>query len=146
LRDLVRDLILVQVGGSEPVLQHFAPAPQGASDLASGLLEALRSQPDIVMLVSDGYENVRQGDVAQVVAGARQLEINTPIYQVVPLYTAAENLEQRRFGEAIPVLELAHEYDVRELLAYTLLASVGESLTPEELEQLQCILRAEVTL
>ncbi len=145
LRELVRELVLVQVGGSEPALQHFSPTPEGPSDLASGLLEALRSEPHLVMIVSDGYENIRQGDVAQIVSGLRQLEIQLPIYQVAPLFTVAENLEQRRFGANIPVLQLSHEQDIRELLVYVLLAVAGEALSVAELQQLQQILSVEVT-
>jgi hypothetical protein len=144
LRDLVREVVLVQVGGSDPALQHFSPAPQGASDLATGLLDALRSQPDLVIIISDGYENQRQGDVAQVVAGLKQLEINVPIYQVVPLFASSENLEQRVFGAGIPVLPLTHEQDIRDLLTYALLASAEESLTLREMEQLQQIWYGEV--
>jgi hypothetical protein len=144
LRDLVREVVLVQVGGSDPALQHFSPAPQGASDLATGLLDALRSQPDLVIIMSDGYENQRQGDVAQVVAGLKQLEINVPIYQVVPLFASSENLEQRVFGTGIPVLPLTHEQDIRDLLTYALLASAEESLTLQEMEQLQQIWYGEV--
>ena len=108
-------------------------------------LEAiLKLEPDLVIMMSDGYENQRQGDVAQVVAGLQRLEINVPIYQAVPLFASSENLEQRVFGAAIPVLPLTHEQDIRDLLTYTLLATAEESLTLQEMEQLQQIWYGEV--
>lgn len=144
LRDLVSEMTLIQVGGSESVLQHFSPAPEGASDLASALLEALRGQPDLVMILSDGYENRREGDVAQVVEGLMRLEIAVPIYQVTPLFTESENLERRCFSPAIPVVALADEQDIRELLAYIVLATASTPMTLQEIEQLQQILDREV--
>jgi hypothetical protein len=144
LRDLVREVALVQVGGSDPVRENFSPALQGASDLATGLLDALRHQPHLVLIISDGYENLRQGDVAQVVAGLKQLEISVPVYQVVPLFASSENLEQRLLGTTIPVLPLTHEQDIRDLLTYTMLSIAEESLTLQDMEQLQQIWYGEV--
>ena len=38
------------------------------------------------------------------------------MYQVVPLFAATEKLSQRRLGEEMPVVAIAHENGVRELL------------------------------
>lgn len=139
LQDRVRDVALYQVGGVAAGRDGLS-MPQGATDIASVLLTATREQPQVILVISDGYENVRQGDVEQVVQGLRRLGMATPIYQVVPLFTAAEKLSRRRLGAALPVIPLAHEDGVRELLAYTLLAAAGNVVSRQEIEQLQNML------
>ena len=140
LQERVQDVSLRYVGSSTPFNGASLPLPQGGTDIATALLAAACHKPQAILIISDGYENMRQGDTACVVQGLRQLNGATPIYQVVPLFTLAENLTQRRFGDNIPVIPLAHEEDVRELLAYMLLASVDEDIPTEEMERLQQIL------
>jgi len=142
LQERVQEVILHQVGGAMTDKDDQLPQPQGATDIASALLAAARQQPQAIVVITDGYENVRQGDTTQVVHGLRLLGLQLPNYQVVPPFTAAEKLTQRRLSEEVPVLPLAHEDGVREVLAYTLLAKAQNPLTPEELEQLQKTLLA----
>jgi hypothetical protein len=62
------------------------------------------------------------------------------VYQIVPLFAATEKLSQRRLGENIPVVAIAHEDGVRELLMRVLLTSEGEDISASEMEQLQQLL------
>jgi hypothetical protein len=116
------------------------PLLQGETDIATALLAAAYQKPQAILIISDGYENIHQGDARCIVQGLRQLDLTMPIYQIVAVFTLAENLAQRRFGENIPVIPLAHEEGVRELLAYMLLASIDENVSIEEMGQLQQIL------
>jgi hypothetical protein len=141
LQTCVRDVLLYQVGDAPAQEQEEAlPLPQGAADLAMAIIEAARQQPQIILVISDGYENRRQGDAGQVTHGLRQLGLAFPVYQVVPLFAATEKLSQRRLGEDMPVVPIAHEDGVRELLIRVLLASEGEHVSASEMEQLQQLL------
>jgi hypothetical protein len=136
----ISEVRLYQVGGVGSLETNALPEPGGVADVALALLQAAQDDAQVVLLITDGYENLRQGDTAQVVDGLRQLGYGTPIYQVVPVYALAENLTLRRLSENIPLLPIAHEEQVREALARMLLASAGDSLADEELQQLQVLL------
>jgi hypothetical protein len=140
LQERVRKVSLHQLGGTTTLTEESLPVLQGAADIAMAIIEAARADPQIILVVTDGYENVRQGDAAQVVRGISQFGRSLPVYQVVPQFTAAENLAQRQLGENIPVFPIAHEDGVRELLVRILLTSEGESVSDKEMEQLQQLL------
>ena len=67
---------IVQVftqAGPEVSCHYVGPAPrdgfleaEGATDLRRPLVEALLTRPELVVILSDGYENVRAGGVNQV--------------------------------------------------------------------------------
>jgi hypothetical protein len=140
LQERVRKVSLHQLGGTTALTEESLPVPQGAADIATALIEAARTAPQLILVITDGYENVRQGDAAQIVRGINQLGRTLPVYQVVPQFTAAENLAQRQLGENIPVFPVAHEDGVRELLARILLTSEGENVSGKEMEQIQQLL------
>ncbi len=140
LHERVHTIGLRYVGGSMPFGAAALPLPQGETDIATALLEATSQKPQAILIISDGYENIHQGDTRRIVQGLCQLDLAVPIYQIVPVFTLAENLAQRRFGDNIPVIPIAHEEGVRELLAYMLLASIEESVSTAEMGLLQQIL------
>ena len=116
-------------GGSDIVRKDIAPAPQGVTDLARALLMVAREEPQVTLLITDGYENLRPGDAALVAEGLRQLGSAGPIYELVPLYVESERLEQRRLGAPIQTVTLTHESEVRELLVRILLHTHGPALS-----------------
>ncbi|MBE3561980.1 MAG: VWA domain-containing protein [Ktedonobacteraceae bacterium] len=136
----VSDVRFYQTGGSVSLAGDVLPEPQGTADLADAILEAVRDNPQAILVMTDGYENTRQGDAAQIVRGLRKLGCSIPVYQVVPLFTAAEDLSLRRLGEEIPLVPITHEKGVRELLARVLLTTAGEHIAEGELQQLQALL------
>jgi hypothetical protein len=140
LRDRVRAVRLHQVGGSERLNGSAVARPEGATDLATAVLTAAREQPEVILICTDGYENVRQGDTAAVVAGLRQLGLDLPIFQVVPLFAASEALARRTLGQAIPVLAIQHEQEIGELLARVLLAHAPATLGDDEIHRLHRLL------
>ncbi len=124
--------------GSVSLASGALPRPQGASDLATGILEAARQRPRAILVITDGYENLRQGDAADVVRGLRQLGLTMPVYQLLPLFAAGEDVSQRALGEPIQLLPVEHEAGVGEVLARLLLATGGTTpLSAAELEQVQ---------
>jgi hypothetical protein len=140
LEERLNQVTVFQVGGSAPVDGRRIPRPVGPTDLATAVLEAARNAPQVILIVSDGYENCRQGDVAQVVEGLRRLGLAKAVYQVVPVFTPAENLCKRRLGENIPLLRVDHEAAAGELAARLLLAGETDDLRPTTLAAVQELL------
>jgi hypothetical protein len=112
-------------------------APEGVTDLAQALLEVTREDPQVTLLITDGYENLRPGDAALVAEGLLRLGRTGVIYEVVPLYVESERLEQRRLGAPIQTITVSHEGEVRELLARILLHTHGPALTAADTTRAQ---------
>ena len=143
LRARVRESVFAQIGGSISLDEETLPTPQGVTDIATSIVRVARDQPQALFVITDGYENTRPGDAEQVVQGLRNLGLTMPVCQVVPLFAAFENLSQRKLGANIPVIPVAHEEGVRELLARVMLASANETLSANEVAQLQQLLFAK---
>jgi hypothetical protein len=125
LERCVDELRVVQVGGAgDP------PAPEGQSDLASAVLDLIegpadapasyrtspaRPAPDVVVVVTDGYENRLDGDLARVIAS---LGPDAPAVVVcVCKFTAKDDLCLRRpLREGGAQIEFWHEDDFSEVL------------------------------
>ena len=142
LQQHVSDLNVFQVGGSVVLNGRGIPRPQGATDLATAILEAARTEPEAILIVTDGYENFRQGDVDQVVAGMRRIGLATTIEQVTPVIAAAEDLSRRRLSEAVSVVPVEHEAGVGELAARLLLAGQPDDLDTQVLPAVEQLLFA----
>ncbi len=71
------------------------PVPGGATALAPALIEAARTAPDGIVVLSDGYENQLGGDAADVLRAFRALGIETPIAHVLPAFTDREQVAER---------------------------------------------------
>lgn len=61
------------------------PIPSGDTDLASAVLEAYKSHPEMVLLITDGYENVAAGTVNSLLRGLRAIGFNAPLVQLTPV-------------------------------------------------------------
>jgi hypothetical protein len=142
LQTCIRDVLLYQAGDVAAFEQEALLLPQGATDLATAIIEAASQQPQAILVITDGYENRRQGDAEQVVRGLQRIGLTFPVYQIVPLFAATEKLSQRRLGKEMPVVAIAHEDGVRELLMRVILTSEGENVSAREMEQLQQLLIA----
>jgi hypothetical protein len=97
-------------GGGDP------PRPEGDTDLALALLDALEGDPDIVAIVSDGYENVLAGDLARVAASLPAAGIDVPVVFCHSKFTDKDDLTLRRPAPGLPELEFWHQDDFAELL------------------------------
>jgi hypothetical protein len=72
------------------------PMAQGATDLAMALVDTLEPQPDLVVIIADGYENQAEGDLGRVVATLPQMGITTPIALCTMQFTDRDSLTWRR--------------------------------------------------
>ncbi|KAB2349155.1 VWA domain-containing protein [Actinomadura rudentiformis] len=104
-------LQVVEVGGGER-------APAGATDLATGVLDALTAAPDLVAVISDGYENLFPGDLARVVATLPRAGVTTPVVFCHAQFTGADDLTLRRPAPALPQRGFWHQDDFTELLPW----------------------------
>ncbi|MGA9381040.1 MAG: VWA domain-containing protein [Phormidium sp.] len=104
LEKCCQELQLYSVGGSGEL-----PIPEGDTDLANALLDALANAPDLVVIVSDGYENQIPGDLAKVVATLPQLGIETPVVFCHSKFTKKDDLSLRRPALNLPQLEFWHQ-------------------------------------
>ncbi|MBV6626753.1 MAG: VWA domain-containing protein [Rivularia sp. (in: Bacteria)] len=104
-------LKVYQVGGTADVL----PMPKGHSDIATSLLDALNGKPDLVVIVSDGYENIYPSDLSKVVATLPQIGIATQIVFCHSKFTKQDDLELRRPAKNLPQLEFWHQEDFKNL-------------------------------
>lgn len=111
LEKLVEDLEVVPVGGVGDL--HF---PSGGSDLAMGLIDALEQQPDLVLIVSDGYENRSAGDLEKVVKTLPQLNIKTPIFFIQSQFYYKDDLSHRRPAPSLSELGFWHQDDFENVL------------------------------
>ncbi|MFI0408854.1 hypothetical protein [Actinomadura sp. 3N508] len=106
-------LEVIEAGGDER-------APRGATDLATGVLDALGADPDLVAVVSDGYENVFPGDLARVAASLPRAGVTTPVVFCHALFTAGDDLRLRRPAPALPQRGFWHQDDFAGLLPWML--------------------------
>jgi hypothetical protein len=104
-------LEVVETGGDERL-------PRGATDLAAGVLDALGAGPDLVAVVSDGYENVFPGDLARVAASLPRAGITTPVVFCHALFTGSDDLTLRRPAPSLPQRGFWHQDDFAELLPW----------------------------
>lgn len=63
--------------------------PRGDTSMARALLDALATRPDVVLVISDGYENAPAGRFGEVMSVLRRIGVTTPVYHLDPV-TAAE--------------------------------------------------------
>lgn len=143
LRELIPGATLYQVGGDVGLDASEFPRPGGETDLATAVIAAARERPSLIVAITDGYENARQGDTAQVVEGLSRLGLDPLVYQVVPFFARREDLSQRSLGDQIRVLPVEHDDGVRELLARVFLCQLGETVVPAELLVLRSLLSTQ---
>ncbi|HMA36350.1 MAG TPA: VWA domain-containing protein [Chloroflexia bacterium] len=104
-------LTIYPVGG-----RGALPPPEGPTDLAAPVLAALADDPDVVAIVSDGYENFYQGDLARVVATLPQAGVRIPVVFCHSKFTPLDDVSLRRPAPTLPELAFWHENDFEEVL------------------------------
>jgi len=90
------------------------------TDLATGLLDALAAGPDLVAIVSDGYENTYPGDLARVVASLPHVGETTPVVFCHSTFGHSDDLSTRRPAPTLPQRAFWHEGDFEPLLLWLL--------------------------
>ena len=109
---------------------------QAGSQTALGepLLNALDWNPDLVVIVSDGFENdppQGAGEVARIFRKKIDPESTTQIVHINPVFDA-DNFEPRNLGAAMPTVGVRDAEDLPTMLGFARFATGGAPL--EELE------------
>lgn len=109
LRDVLaeaaeRSTIVTSDGRVAPTAELIEPA--GDTSLSAGLITLLKREPDVVFVLTDGYENAPAGRFAEVIRVVRQMGIETPIHQFSPVF-AAESRGIRSLSAAVPGLPVS---------------------------------------
>lgn len=108
--------------------------PRGQTDLAGPLLDALETRPDLVVVVSDGFDNDPlggAGEVCRVFRARLDPGRRTTIVHINPVFDAPE-LGPRRLGGAVPTLGLRDAEDLPTALAFARFAAGDLSLVELE--------------
>lgn len=128
-----------------PALEADRPAltvtAHGQTDLASPLLEALRWAPDLVVIVSDGWENCPPGAVTQLVRAFRARipgADRTSIVHMNPVFDA-DTLAPKTLGPDLPTVGVRDAEDLLTMLGF---ARFAEGAAP--LAELEAYLAARV--
>lgn len=103
LRDVLaetaqRSTIVTSDGRVAPTAELIQPS--GDTSLASGLISLLKREPDVVFVLTDGYENAPAGRVAEVIRAVRRIGVQTPVHQFSPVF-AAESRGIRSLSDAV---------------------------------------------
>lgn len=77
---------VITVSGQEATKR--IPFAKGDTELATPLVKALDGDPDIIFVISDGYENVEAGLFKATLQKVRQLGIETPVFHINPVMAA----------------------------------------------------------
>ncbi len=96
------------------------PTPGAATDLAGGVVAALRERPDVIAVVSDGYENTYPGDLARVAATLPRLGVDTAVVYCAATFSHSDDLSLRRPAPAVPQRAFWHEADFASLVLWML--------------------------
>ncbi|MBX7221519.1 MAG: VWA domain-containing protein [Blastocatellia bacterium] len=96
--------------------QEALPDPQGATDLAGAVLSAFESDPDIVIVITDGYENSDQGDLAGVTKALQNAGFTTPVVFCHSAFSHSDDLGLRRPAPNLPHLTFWHEQEFKSLI------------------------------
>lgn len=108
--------------------------PRGQTNLADPVLDALEWGAELVVLVSDGYENDPPGTVARVVEAYRRdldRERRVSFVHANPVFDS-ESFEPKTLGPSIPTVGMRSAEDLPTMLAFARFVDGGSNL--DELE------------
>ncbi|MGW4241471.1 hypothetical protein [Nocardia sp. NPDC004722] len=122
LAELCPQLTVIEVGAAQTA----------ATDLATGVLDALEAvaapahpAPDLVVVVTDGYENQLPGDLARVAATLPSIGVDTPIVLCQALFTGSDDRTLRDPAPALPHTAFWHQDDFAALLPWLFARTPG---------------------
>jgi hypothetical protein len=107
--------------------QSDPPIPQGETDLATALLDALEGDPDLALVVSDGYENAAHGDLARVLEALPGAGVTTPVVFCHSKFTSKDSLDLRRPVPGAVEVGFWHEDDFPSVYRQLFAMSRGEA-------------------
>ena len=96
------------------------PTTGDGTDLAGGVLAAARERPDLIVVVTDGYENTYPGDLARVAATLPRLGVEAAVVCCPATFSHSDDLALRRPAPALPQRAFWHEADFASLVLWML--------------------------
>lgn len=108
LGEVCEHLTVIEIGDNQT----------GPTDLATGLLDALDTAPDLIAVITDGYENRFPGDLARVVSSLPRVGITTPIVLCQALFTNGDDRSLRDPAPDLPHHTFWHQDDFAALLPW----------------------------
>ena len=127
-----REYMSFWTGG--PIADPMFITSRGQTDLATPLLAALETRPDLVVIVSDGFDNDPPrgaGEVCRVFRTRLDPERRTTIVHVNPVFDAP-HLGPRPLDRSVPTVGLRDAEDLATVLAFARFADGGLSLAELE--------------
>ncbi len=125
-----------------PEMKDGLLSAEGCTNLRRPLVEALISRPDFVIIISDGYENVRSGSVAQILNTKAVRDSGIPVMHLNPV-AAAESSDSRRLAQTIPTFALAAPAQLPMMALIGLAERDPKLLEPLFAEVEQCLLTGD---
>ena len=128
LAQAAREYLPFWTGGAPE--QPLLVGARGQTDLATPLLDALAAAPDLLIIVSDGFDNDPPrgaGEVCRVFRARLDPERRTTIVHVNPVFDAP-HLGPRPLDPAVPTVGLRDAEDLPTVLAFARFADGGLSL------------------
>jgi hypothetical protein len=117
-----------------PVSDPLLVTPKGQTNIANPLLSALAEQPDLIVIVSDGWDNDPPGATQEILRVYRQKldpQGKTAIVHFNPVFTA-DNYQLKHLSSLIPTVGIREAEDLPILLEFARFA--GGNGTISELE------------
>lgn len=105
-------------GATDPLMVRA----RGATDLVTPLLDAYATQPSLIVIVSDGFDNDPQGLAGEVCTAYARLVPTTFVLHLNPVFDH-EGLAPKSLSPAVPTLGIREVDDVPTLLAFARFAS-----------------------
>lgn len=122
----------LSVHWSTPVDDEILVTARGTTDLATPVLAALREAPDLLIVVSDGFENDPPGVAGRLLEAGQRLHPDAFVLHVNPVFDV-ESYAPKSLSPRVPTVGIREAEDLPTLVAFAKLA-LGRS-TLEELEQ-----------
>ena len=113
-----------------PTSDELRLGPRGQTDLATPLMAALRWAPELLIIVSDGYDNAPPGAAAEMLRVFRtklDVEEKTTIVHVNPVFDA-EDMQPKTLGPWVPSVGVRDAEDLPTMLGFARFVAGDASL------------------
>ncbi len=116
---------------TEPVDDEILVTPYGATNLVRPIIDALRTEPELLVVVSDGYDNDPPTVAGQALELAPRLCPGCFVLHVNPVYDA-DGFAPRSLSPDVPTLGIRDGEDIATLVAFARFARGAASLAELE--------------
>ncbi len=115
-------------------VQDEFPVPTGDTDLAWAVLQAYKSDPELVLLITDGYENVTAGTLDHILGALRRIGSDAPLVQLSPVPASELGGDIRKVADSGYAVAVGGPESIAAMYEKFLFVSAGD---PEKLPALK---------